>query len=986
MKKLLTFLACFIAAVGASSQGWEVAQHTDNPQAYTNIMADLVVTGGDDVYAGNYTIGVFVGNECRLIVKDNDATVLQNQSDTKFLLLQVPGNYANVSDDGKAITFKLCDRFLKIYDITPATPAITFRSDGDTYGGTGSSGRVQLALTLPTTITFNSFEVEVGESINLLDQIEVSPTGAKLPENYTWVLPPGNVEYATIEGDVLTGVHVTTNPVNISMVCKEGNQETLASTTFTVIQHATAINIVTAEIEVYKNGAEDLSMFMRNLLDVRAYELVPSDATDKVLWEIDDSYISQEAEDDWTPIKGGTTRIRPYIVKTDNSKLYPVTPAWITVNIIVPIERAYFRWGADNENPTSTEEVSFKCNVGDDIYQRLADRVVILPNDVVDKTFTIGFGEESNENMFTIGTESIVAKKAGETTLVITPKGIDGEDYWFKVFIEVFNPAKTISAVENPLIIDSQTSLDEAGADIYENITFGPAGSEPDGEIVALDGGVFEGSGTFESMVFNIYSPEKLVSGETTVRATLSWNDYSNYDGTDETIVEQTASVEFVVNIIDVLQSLGITITPDSDDPTKGTITLTPYPDTAVFSWDDYGVGFENDAYGDWEALTITPKDNGIYDFVASLPGVWRIYVVGGGFTPNSSYSTLVVPAKVSLQSGWQWKSNNWGTVYGNEVTDFFGENLIEARTYNDLLYNDPEWGFWGSMMDYDPDMQIFGGIEQDQMYKVKMKAAKDSYISDGGILEYPGEFLFPGWNWVGSPYFYDRTIEHAFEDMDIDDGLVIVSKADGQIEMSDGVWNGNLKVIKKGQGYYIYNPTDEGISLSFNGEVGQMDQGDETAAGSRAMRRSVWSYDHTQFAGNMTMVASLPNLDNPENYTIGAFVDGECRGEGSFDRGLAFITVHTDGGEEVSFRLHNELTNEYFDIDQTVVSRMRIGSVKSPMMMTSNSVVTGIATVERSVFNVESYDLNGRAVDNNAKGITIHKMQDGTVRKVVRK
>jgi hypothetical protein len=164
------------------------------------------------------------------------------------------------------------------------------------------------------------------------------------------------------------------------------------------------------------------------------------------------------------------------------------------------------------------------------------------------------------------------------------------------------------------------------------------------------------------------------------------------------------------------------------------------------------------------------------------------------------------------------------------------------------------------------------------------------------------------------------------------------------------------------------------------------MDQGDETAAGSRAMRRSVWSYDHTQFAGNMTMVASLPNLDNPENYTIGAFVDGECRGEGSFDRGLAFITVHTDGGEEVSFRLHNELTNEYFDIDQTVVSRMRIGSVKSPMMMTSNSVVTGIATVERSVFNVESYDLNGRAVDNNAKGITIHKMQDGTVRKVVRK
>ena len=164
------------------------------------------------------------------------------------------------------------------------------------------------------------------------------------------------------------------------------------------------------------------------------------------------------------------------------------------------------------------------------------------------------------------------------------------------------------------------------------------------------------------------------------------------------------------------------------------------------------------------------------------------------------------------------------------------------------------------------------------------------------------------------------------------------------------------------------------------------MEQGDETSAGARAKSRSVWHYDHSQFAGNMTMVASFSDLENPEEYTIGAFVDGECRGEGSFDRGLAFITVHTDGGEEVTFRLHNELTDEYFDIDQTVVSRMRIGSVKAPMQLTSNSVVTGIATVGRSASNVESYDLNGRAVDGNAKGITIRKMQDGTVKKVVRK
>lgn len=983
MKKLLSFLACFIAAVGASSQDWEVVTHEGQAQDKTIILADLVVQNGSPVYEGNYEIAVFVGDECRMTVSDDDEAVLQTVNETKFLQFIVPGTYGNESDEGKTITFELRDANGAVYDITPSSPTITFR-DGDTYGGTGSSDRVRLALTLPTSISLKPFEVEVGESINLLGQIEIVPADAQLPQNYSWSV--NDEEYATIEGDVLTAIRVPSLDEEGPVLYLEFGEEAYG-TPFTIILHATAINIVTDEFEVIIDDGEELTAFVANLHNSIAYSLVPSDATDEVLWEMEDGTYFETSDDIWIPVKGGTTHIRPYIKKKDGTYLYPASPEWITVNIIVPVEEAYFRWGADDENPTSTEEVSFKCNVRDDIYQRLADRVVILPEDVVDKTFTIiEYPSESQGSLFTISGSSVVANKAGITIIEITPNGFGGEDLAFTVLVQVFNPAKTISAVENPLIIDSQTSLDEAGAEIYENITFGPAGSEPDGEIVALDGGVFEGSGSFESMDFIISSPEELVSGETTVRATLRWNDYSSYDGTDETIVEQTASVEFVVNIIDVLQSLGITITPDSDDPTKGTITLTPYPDTAVFSWDDYGVGFENDAYGDWEALTITPKDNGIYDFVASLPGVWRIYVVGGGFTPNSSYSTLVVPAKVSLQSGWQWKSNNWGTVYGNEVTDFFGENLIEARTYNDLLYNDPEWGFWGSMMDYDPDMQIFGGIEQDQMYKVKMKAAKDSYISDGGILEYPGEFLFPGWNWVGSPYFYDRTIEHAFDDLDVTDGLVIVSKAEGQIEMADGEWSGNLKLIRKGQGYYVYNPEADGIWLSFNAEVGKMEQGDETSAGARAKSRSVWHYDHSHFAGNMTMVASFSDLENPEEYTIGAFVDGECRGEGSFDRGLAFITVHTDGGEEVTFRLHNELTDEYFDIDQTVVSRMRIGSVKAPMQLTSNSVVTGIATVGRSASNVESYDLNGRAVDGNAKGITIRKMQDGTVKKVVRK
>lgn len=988
MKKLLSFLACFIAAVGASSQDWEVVTHEGQAQDKTIILADLVVQNGSPVYEGNYEIAVFVGDECRMIVSDDDEAVLQTVNETKFLQFIVPGTYGNESDERKTITFELCDANGAVYDITPSSPTITFR-DGDTYGGTGSSGRVQLAVTLPSSISLKPFEVEVGKSINLLGQIEIVPADAQLPQNYIWSV--NDEEYATIEGDVLTAIRVPSVDEEEPVLYLEFGEEEY-ETPFTIILHATAINIVTDEFEVIIDDGEELTAFVANLHNSIAYSLVPPEANDEVLWEMEDGTYFETSDDIWIPVKGGTTHIRPYIKKKDGTYLYPASPEWITVNIIVPVEEAYFDWPID---PQTQNMVTFKCNVGDEnILQHLAQYIKILPLDATDRSYTItdnvelyGSPNEPGYNpvLTVYDDNTIIALAPGYAELLIEPNGFGGEDLAFTVLVQVFNPAKTISAVENPLIIDSKTSRADAGDAIAANISYGPEDSMPRGTVTTQTGGVFTGEGGLSDngVFFTITSPtDKLASGETTVNATLRWNDYSNYDGTDETIAEKTASVDFVVNITDAVDHFEISITPNANDPTTGTITLTPVPATATFSWDDFTLVTYNGSYGEWDVLEVSKTANGTYSYSASLPGNWEVYVLSNGEEMlGDEPETLTAPAKVSLQSGWQWKSNNWGTMISVVTLNaFFGDELVEARTYDELLYNDSEWGYWGSMIGQT-------GIQQSMMYKVKMSAAKESYLDNGHIVESPYLSLSPGWNWVGSPYFYDRTIEHVFETMDIDDGFVIVSKTEGSAELSDGEWTGNLKLIRKGQGYYIFNPTEETVWGNLPMEVYDgMEQGDETSAGARAKSRSVWHYDHSQFAGNMTMVVSFSDLDNPEEYTIGAFVDGECRGEGSFDHGLAFITVHTDGGEEVSFRLHNELTDEYFDIDQTVVSRMRIGSVKAPMQLTSNSVVTGIATVGRSASNVENYDLNGRAVDGNAKGITIRKMQDGTVKKVVRK
>ena len=986
MKKVLLLLTLVCCSFVAWADPDWVAR-TGNSQEKTVVIADLSVTNGAEVYNGKWTIGVFVNGDCRLVSKDNAQGVLTTVNNQQFLTLVIPGNYDNEDDENAEIVIKIRNFEDEIYVLTSDQ---TLKWLPEYTYGVGSGPRVQLTATLPTNITFNSFVVEKGKEIKLIDQIELTPADAKLPQNYYWDL--GNSEiFAEIHDGKLKGTQVTTNaPISLWA----GGEE-LASTTFSVIQHATAINIETNEFNVEIEDMDELTLFMSNAHNFKAYSLDPDDATDEVLWEIDLDFIQEEWTADehegmegegsfkWTPIKGGTTRIRPYIMQ-GNDKLTPANDQWITVNIIVPVENAYFNW---------PEQVDFKCNVGDeDILEHLDKYIKILPLEATDRTYTITDNPDLYGSPNELGYKQVLqlyedntieALAPGYAQLTIQPNGVGGEDLAFTVDVYVYDPLKEVSFEQDPIVFnsdDNTTSDDIIGA-ICQNIIWQDEDKAVQRGTILVDG-VLTGSGSFSANgpMLDLNNTE-IPKGESTVTVTLGWNDYSNYNGTAETIQEVWNNGQsFTVKIYKGLDHFEITITPNTADPTTGTATLTPVPADADFNWEDYSLVTNNQAYGDWDAITVTATGNGTYTYSASLPGEWFVSVSGSGVSGDYR-ETLTAPAKVSLASGWQWKSNNWGTMLSKvTLQGFFGTELIEARTYDDLLYNDPEWGYWGSMTEQT-------GIGQSVMYKVKMSAAKDSYLDNGYIVDSPALYLNPGWNWVGSPYFYDRLLETVFTAMKGTEGLVVVSKTDGQAEVANGQWSGNLKVIKKGTGYYIYNPTADQIYYLLPSEVnGNMDQGDETPAGARSMRQSVWSYDHTLFASNMSMVAEMPELENAENYTIGAFVDGECRGEGSFENGLAFITVHTNGGEQVNFVLHNELTDEYADIDEIVVSRTRIGSVKAPVMLTSNTVVTGINDVQHSAFNVQrsTFNVDGRAIGGSTKGVSIRKMSDGTVRKVV--
>ncbi|MBQ9669211.1 MAG: hypothetical protein IJV45_10810 [Prevotella sp.] len=1012
MKKLLTMLMLLGVTLGAAATHWENT-HENLRQGSTVIYANFTsnLTGDwREAYVTYWELAAFIDGECRW----TSNAWKETEEGDKYYQIEVPGNYDNNDDAGKEITFKVYNTYDGTeYDLHPSE-TLTFGRE-KTYG-VPSGPRITLALNAvnPASVAIQNFQVEVGQTVTLKDYLTYEPEDADLPLNITWTIGGNNPNCATIDNEAgtLTGVRVGLNIPLTYQAGDKSNSTYRKSGTFDVIQHATAINILQDEYTIYMNTQpRELAMIMRNMSQNPAYQLDPRSSTDVVEWEIDPEYIGVDAEGMATPIKAthnDYTEICPFITKTDGTKLYPADGKKIKIYIKVAVESMTFNW--------PNEDITFKANVGDDIYNRLASFVSFEPTDATDQTFSINPYSDNTEDYLTIGDASVKAIAKGATLIQIQPNDPNASDSFAAVPVEIFDPLKSVVITEPTLTFDSSDDLNDMVIPmITDNIVI-PDGRNDDVQegTITIAGVALEAEGGVTMDGVRIYevTSESLTKGTSTVTVVMSWNTYDNYDGTDESIEPAEGQPQtFQIVVTTMLQNLTFEIAYNESDPTSGTITLIPEPEDADIDGVTFSLHYEAWSYGDcdWEDLLnieeVADGNGLVFAFKADLPGDYYVTAFdnkGNQYYGSEAGNLLNIPTKVSLATGWQWKSNNWcdattmpetdeGGIETSALWNLFGgtTDLIEARTQFTLLYNDPKWGYYGSMLDGN-------AIMQNQMFKANMKNARESYLYFGYPAEDLGVNLEAGWNWVGSPYFYDRLVENALHDnSDLPDGMVIISKDGGSIEYdaAEGKWQGDLTTIKHGEGYVIYNPTVEPITLSLSNEIHGMLKGNDVAP-ARAARQSVWSYDHSRFASNMTMVAVMPQLGDADHYSIGAFVDGECRGEGRFINGRAYITVHTDGGEQVSLQLYDTMTGEFFDIDQTFRSQTRMGSVKAPVQLSSNAVVTGVKNIENGKLNIESYDLGGRHVNNSQssilnsqlkKGLTIQRRSDGSVKKVVK-
>jgi len=143
------------------------------------------------------------------------------------------------------------------YPLTPSQN-ITFQLTG-TYGY--PSQLVTLALYAVTDVTLDYIELEVGETVNLLDYVHLTPTNATLPLNAHWSLEGEDV--AALDHDDLGNLTLTGIEIGMGSYQVEFGENRYDGG-FRVVKHATAIDIVTNAFTVERGDQATLTKFMRN--------------------------------------------------------------------------------------------------------------------------------------------------------------------------------------------------------------------------------------------------------------------------------------------------------------------------------------------------------------------------------------------------------------------------------------------------------------------------------------------------------------------------------------------------------------------------------------------------------------------------------------------------------------------------------------------------------------------------------------------------
>lgn len=951
---MLTFLLYAAGMMAQPDWGYNPNAYSDEHVVYACLVdADGLQVGGQFTY-----LGAFIGDECRGLARSEYA------QSSYYFPLRIKGTS---SDQGKPVTFRFKNADGLEYVIQPQNGTFTY-DNGATTGI--PSNLFKLLFQQPTTYTLTqqNISVNVGESVDMMQYIKFTPENASVPTNIEWDFANSS-NYFAVDDNILYGRNTVEDGylgVKLGTLTPTGDVNYFK---VTVIQPATSITLK----EEYKDGVTVPLNSMEELSNIlkQCYDVTPADCNEELLWKSNDETAivpDENVYNGFTPVKTGT-----YTMTLSGSK----ASVDLKVTVIKPVTHI--------EQVGELKEVHIY--VGESLTKILPAGFKVMPEDATDASVSYRI-EADNNNTTVLSSQDngdIVGTQPGKARVIVTSN--QNPQAMLNVNVVVHKKMNSMTFKKPVLSFILEEQQRNVINEVRANIVFDPEWPVYD------DYNEIEMESSNQDVFFAQYAlwddgdlqeAYAKALGEATVTVKY-YVAHTEVSANGLTTQNDMLTGSFTVRVVEGLKSFTINVV---DPPTLGrqaTVEITPDPATAPYEpkdvqvFVDWNAQFPDGCPDTWTIATIqrASEDGQTWTLLPKSMGHGTIRVVYGNIVMGSAWFTVGQPFE--QKAGW-----SWNTFLGNMSEDamhgYFDEAVEEIRSENDLMYNDPKYGYFGTLTNLVERTCYKVKIGEEPGY-VSFVLPSDSYTADiNGEAEYQ-----PKWNWLSYNSQFDLTMDQYFNKEEFSEGDRIVSKNEGFATYTANGWEGTLEYLRFGQGYMYYNASGETKLISYASDSEFDQPTDREYAKSAYVKSSVWTYNSAPFADNMTIIADLGSRYGTDNYSVGAFVGDECRGEGRMVAGKCFITVHADNGETISFRLYDELTGEMRMVNEQMPFADMAGTMKRPVKMTLGESTaidqtlldrSGIAVIDGQL-SIQGMSVASTAVVNTTGAVVLRNQTD---------
>ena len=943
MKKAILLTAMLILAVFRvnATRDWNV--NTNQYAYHAVVYAVLQTADGKAVTLGDYdNLGAFIGDECRAI-----ATRTTLNSGQTLFTVRIG---VAAEDKGKEVKFVVSSGMAEF------TLAETIEVTGgdETVGSINPSNPKVLTYTPFTSITLpEKIDINMGETKDLTTLMTYEPANATMPDAFYWDFA-NSQSYINIENNILSAVAPNTLGCYLGLSAGSAG----ATTKVFVHQPITAMDINTADfpnatIEVEVNNFDDLNAKLDQIVTIS-----PENATETVVWKPSDAeaIVWVPGENDnpgyWNPATPGT-----YTMTGSAAYGGSVT---VTVKIIQPVE--------------SLEQLYKDIVVvkGEEVTQYLKHVLKILPENATTQTEGLTYTIES-ENYGTptlqLNDDGTITAKSACRSVTVYVSHQDIPNTQIPVVVQVIpNDSVFIKVKENPMLQEMLSS------EFGQNNLYRTLLNNYDASDLYAEAQKSEEFNNWYKYNFSISMKEVQDEGKDNLltidadNSTAYVNAYGSTNvrlympftasGFDEngTFVPNKAyeyGVTYKLVISQGLESISLQTVELGMEDTEVRLVATTVPEGYILNEYDAKLSFSGNV-----ELASFERVAGTNEWIITPLHVGED-MVNLTYQNYGCETQLNVSQRLNKEAGWHWVSLYGGGV---DVSKYF-DNAQELRSQSALVYNDPEYGFFG-------DLQR---LDVRNCYKIQVKEGQNLNFIIPECYSYRDDTthvnLSAQWNWIANPYCKDHSFDDVFSSIKLPDNSVILSKSDGMATYAEGTWNSTIKTWKAGEGYLVYLP-EGSMEITFQSEDIIPTLTNSSGAKSAATRNNkVWLYDSHRFADNMAIIAKAAVNLEEGRHTIGAFVGDECRGEGTVVNGRILMTVNGKANENITFKLYDSQTGLITNFAEEIKFGDIAGSFTKPVILHSST--TGIENVSGD---------NGVNISVNGNSISVDGADKGSV------